>query len=282
MVSYSVMVVAVLILLGLCFGSFINALVWRLHQQSQPKETRKAGKKDLSILKGRSMCVHCNHTLYLKDLVPVLSWLSSYGRCRYCRRRIHWQYPVLEITMPVLFVFSYYFWPEPFDASGVLGFGVWLAALVGLIALLVYDIRWMLLPNKIIGPLAALVGLAVIIDAAFLARSEEVFISALAGALVGGGIFYVLFQVSKGKWIGGGDVKLGFLLGLLVGSPVLALLVLFLASLIGTIVSVPLMASKKIAPHARIPFGPFLIIAAVVVQLFGDRIIDWYLQMVGL
>lgn len=277
------MIIATLVLLGLCFGSFVNALVWRLHQQSLPKNQRKAGDKELSIRKGRSICVNCGHMLRTGDLIPVLSWIKQRGKCRYCSKPILWQYPAIELAVAALFVLSYIFWPESLNsAENALLFTVWLAALTGLTALVVYDIRWMLLPNKIIAPLVAVVGLVVLLDSLFIAQSSEPLISSLAGALVGGGLFYVIFQVSKGRWIGGGDVKLGFLLGLLVGDPVMALMVLFLASLLGTVLILPLVALKKIDSKARIPFGPFLILAAVIVRLFGQDILEYYLRFVGL
>ncbi len=93
---------------------------------------------------------------------------------------------------------------------------------------------------------------------------------------VGGGIFYVLFQASSGKWIGGGDVKLGWVLGLVVATPARSLLLIFAASVLGSLISLPLLAAKRLKPTSVIPFGPFLILAAIVVQLFGHTILYWY------
>lgn len=276
------MIIVVLILLGLCLGSFVNALVWRLHQQSQPKKERKAGDKQLSITKGRSMCVHCGHKLSLVDLIPIVSWLGTRGKCRYCHKPVSWQYPLVEAAMAGLYVLSYLNWPETFDSGGYALFAVWLACLTGMVALVIYDIRWMLLPNKLIVPITVLAAVSVLVDTIFVSKSGGTFIEGLLGALVGGGIFYIIFQVSKGKWIGGGDVKLGFFLGLIVGGPIFALLVLFLASLMGTLLIAPLMAMKKIGPKARIPFGPFLIAAAIITRLFGQNLIDAYLRVTGL
>jgi prepilin signal peptidase PulO-like enzyme (type II secretory pathway) len=276
------MVVIALILLGLGLGSFVNALVWRICEQDKPAKERKAGKKELSIIKGRSMCTDCGHTLYAKDLVPVFSWLNSYGRCRYCHKRIHWQYPLVELATAASFVFSYLYWPYDLNGWSVVLFGLWLAILTGLMALFVYDVRWMLLPNRIMWPLFGLTGLYLLVESIFVESNAQVIIMALAGSLIGGGIFYVLFQISKGRWIGGGDVKLGLLIGLLLGSPLLAMLFLFLSSLVGTLVTAPLMASRKIPHHARVPFGPFLIVGGFITYLFGQQIIDWYLRIVGL
>ncbi len=93
---------------------------------------------------------------------------------------------------------------------------------------------------------------------------------------VGGGIFYVLFQVSSGKWIGGGDVKLGWLLGLTVATPARSMLFIFIAALLGSLASLPLLATKRLQRNSTIPFGPFLIIGAIIVQLFGHTILLWY------
>lgn len=268
------MIIAALVLLGLCFGSFVNALVWRLHKQSSAgaKESKK-----YSISKGRSMCVNCGHRLTAADLLPVVSWLTLRGKCRYCHQKISWQYPVVELATATLFVVSYLFWPEFLSGLEIAAFGLWLISLAGLIALVVYDIRWMLLPNKVVFPLY---GVAVLFVAARMLHEQSLWplIGALLGVLIGGGLFYVLFQVSKGKWIGGGDVKLGFLLGALVGGPLPALMLLFFASLLGSIIGGVLLASKKASRKTRIPFGPFLIAAAIITILFGQQISEWYVD----
>lgn len=270
------MIIIELIVLGLCLGSFTGALVWRLHEQSQPAKKRVASSEELSITKGRSMCPHCQHTLGVKDLIPLVSWIWLRGRCRYCKHSIGWQEPLLEVIMAALFVLSYVFWPFAFDAEGIFLLVIWLLAVVGLVALFVYDLRWMLLPNKIV---FLLIGLGVVQTLAVAVRFDgglTSILSATAGLAVAGGIFYVLFRVSKEKWIGGGDVKLGYALGLLLGSPDLAFLMLFVASLLGVVVSLPGLIAKKLAATSRIPFGPFLIVATIVVMLFGASIIDWY------
>lgn len=268
------MIIVALILLGLAWGSFINAYVWRLYKQSKSKKTNK-----YSIVKGRSQCVHCSHQLATKDLIPVISWLSLGGKCRYCHRSISWQYPAVELGTSLLFVVSYIYWPQDFQGATleIALFGLWLMALVGLIALTVYDIRWMILPNKILTPIFALGATGVVLTFASLGEIQ-VITDALAAMLVGGGLFYAIFQLSNGRWIGGGDVKLGFVLGLLLGSPDQALLMLFLASLLGSLTVMPLLLLKKVTPKTRIPFGPFLIAGAIIAKFFGADITDWYLQ----
>ena len=303
------MITIVLVVLGLILGSFVNALVWRLHEQSKQASNARTKVKNpqasklkrhaelvstprgmvnrflklvedddkLSILHGRSMCPHCEHVLTAEDLIPVFSWLSLGGKCRYCHRPISWQYPLVELATAGLFVASYAWWPQAVQGVQVALFVIWLLVLVGFMALVVYDLRWFLLPNRIIYPLSCLAGLYAII--AIASASSNVFIALLDVILavaIGGGIFYLLFQLSAGKWIGGGDVRLGWLLGLLAGTPARAVLFIFLASIIGTIVSLPLMSSHRLKRTSIIPFGPFLIAGAIITQLFGTAIIHWY------
>lgn len=270
------MIIAILLVLGLCFGSFVNALTWRLHELSKPKKQRVASNAELSIAKGRSMCPDCQHTLTWYDLVPVLSWLSVGGKCRYCHNHISVQYPLVELATAGLFVLSYHYWPLPIEGSQLAVFGIWLLLLIGLIALLIYDLRWLLLPNKLVYPLTGLAATQALINIAGAANPSKAALNTFLSVAVGSGLFYLLFQFSDGKWIGGGDVKLGWIFGLVVASPLNSFLVIFIASLLGSMVAVPLLLTKRLEKTSVIPFGPFLIIATIVVQLFGVAILAWY------
>lgn len=284
------MIYVVLGVLGLCLGSFVNALVWRIREQEQRAKSRwNSSKKrklspqpsalsldDLSILKGRSMCPHCKHALAARDLVPLFSWLSLGGKCRYCKKPIGLQYPVVELLTAVLFVASFIWWPMQFDASGSFNFAIWLVMLTGFMALLVYDLRWLLLPNRIMYPLIAVAALSVLVNITLFNGGVNLLKDTIFSAVIAGGLFYGLFELSKGRWIGGGDVKLGFLIGLLISSPMQAFMVLFLASLIGTLVILPGLAAKKLNTSSKVPFGPFLIAATILVRLFGAAIVTWY------
>jgi prepilin signal peptidase PulO-like enzyme (type II secretory pathway) len=264
------MIIVALLLLGLCLGSFVNALVWRLHMQAQTTAKTSKKKSQYSIARGRSMCPNCQHELSVADLIPLLSWIGLRGKCRYCSQPISWQYPLVEATTAGAFVASYVFWPLELDVYGSLYFGLWLVMLVGLAALVVYDLRWMILPNKVVFSLYWVASVMIMVQI-LSEQSLEPFVRALVGVLVGGGLFYLLFQLSNAKWIGGGDVKLGFLLGAVVGGPEPALLVLFFASLLGSVVSLPLLLTKKAHRGTKIPFGPFLILGAFVVQLVWTK-----------
>lgn len=270
------MIAIYIFVIGLCFGSFVNALVWRLHEQSKPKKKRAASNTELSISKGRSMCPNCQHVLRWVDLVPVISWLSLRGRCRYCQQVISPQYPLMELTTAGLFILSYVAWPQVLQGAENAIFGLWLVILTGLMALVVYDARWMLLPNRIVFPLT---GLGVVLACLRILNADNQ-LQSLAGTIfavvIGGGIFFLLYHGSQGRWIGGGDVKLGWLIGLLVGTPSGSFLVIFLAATLGTLAALPGLALKRLKGTSEIPFGPFLIAATIIVVLYGSDILDWY------
>lgn len=260
------MIIAALILLGLVLGSFVNAFVWRLYK-----------KKDW--VKDRSECDHCHHKLGPLDLIPVVSWVLLRGKCRYCRKPIA-DSPLTELAMPTLFVLSYLFWPQPLEGEGLLTFSFWLVFLVGFLTLAVYDFRWFLLPNKIVFPLIGLAVLQVTLQLLFFDASWRDLLGAVLGATIISGIFYLLFVLSKGMWIGFGDVKLGIILGILAGGPLPAILLLFVASVFGMLFSLPLVLKGKADRKSYVPFGPFLLAAMVVVALFGADIIDWYRNLI--
>lgn len=251
-----VVVTACLGVLGLIVGSFLNALVWRL-------------RKKRDWVKERSECTHCHHVLAPKDLIPVVSWVWLKGKCRYCRKKID-DSPLSELGLGLLFAVSYAFWPYVLQSVGDIAlFVVWLVILAVFVVLCIYDFKWFLLPDKFtytLIPLAiAFAGLRDIVGGTG-------FPAACLGAVVCFGLFYVLYQVSKGTWIGGGDVKLAFPLGLLAGSAGGSLALIFLSSLVGTVYALPFIARKKRLKNVQVPYGPFLILAAVLVVLFYDRL----------
>lgn len=278
------LVAVVLAVAGLALGSFVNALVWRLHEQQElggrKGKKLKAALQELSIMHGRSMCSHCRHRLAPVDLIPVISWVLLGGKCRYCRYRIQ-DNPLIELLVPALFLLSYLVWPNELHGFGWVQFCFWLAFVVGFVALALYDVRWYILPDRIVFPLISLAILQVGIHAVFFDGGWQSLLTAFWGVAISSGIFYVLFQVSKGTWIGGGDVKLGVVLGLLLGGPFRGLLLLFLASAFGVLASLPLLATGKARRGTLIPFGPFLLAAAITIMLFGDHFVNWLNRFIG-
>lgn len=253
--------------LGLFMGSFVNALVWRL-------------KKKRNWVSERSECTHCGHVLQPLDLIPVLSWVVLRGKCRYCKRKIE-DTPLTELAVGVAFAVSYIFWPNGFDATGSVLFGFWLGALVLLAAMFLYDLRWMILPNKLTYALGALAAVQLPVAAVLSDEPAKLALHALIASLLGGVVFHALYVLSKGKYIGGGDVKLGYAYGLLLLNPLLPWVALTIASLLGSVVAVALMLLGKAGMKSKLPFGPLLIAGVVIAQLFGERLWDfigrlWY------
>jgi len=230
----------VIFLSGLTVGSFLNCIIYRL----------KTGQ---SFLRGRSFCPHCQHTLSWLDLIPVFSFFILKGRCRYCQKKISWQYPLVEIATGLLFLLIGNFQLPIFNFI--------IAPL--LIIIFVYDLKHYIIPDKIIYP-------AVIIAAIF---NFTNWLSALGAAL----FFLVIVLVSRGKWMGVGDVKLGFLMGLALGFPNI-LVALFLAFMMGAIIGIGLIIASKKTLKSEVPFGPFLVAATFIAWFYGQRIVNWYIN----
>jgi prepilin signal peptidase PulO-like enzyme (type II secretory pathway) len=272
------MIILVLGLFGVILGSFVNAFVWRMHEQEalagKKGKAAERLRKELSISKGRSMCPHCHHTLAAKDLVPVLSWLALRGKCRYCGKPIP-DSPVVELGNGLLFALSYAAWPLGLHGVGLFQFALWLVFVTAFMALAVYDLRWFILPDRVVYPVTVLAAAQVVVTSVWL-HSFSALWQPVAGAAIIFGLFWGLFQLSKGAWIGGGDVKLAIALGLLAATPGKAFLVVFFASLIGTLMSIPQLAKGKTGLKVHIPFGPYLLLATFLVVLYGDRVIGWY------
>ncbi len=275
------------VVFGLIVGSFINAVVWRLHEQSTVNDKRIVRRtaysvKELSITKGRSMCPNCGHQLAAIDLIPILSWLSLRGKCRYCHKPISAEYPIVELLTAALFGLSFYVL-APQGSAAVIYFGLWLYILTSLIILAVYDLHWMLLPDVVLLPAVAVT--AAYLFGLVLSRQPLAMVTGplIAGFGAGAG-FYALAAITRGKGMGGGDIKLVFLMGLLLGIQKTAT-ALFLAFLSAAIVGVGLIISARLRQVKRphyIAFGPFLIAATIVARLYGQHIIALYLHASGL
>ncbi len=252
-------------ILGLCFGSFVNALVWRIKH-----------KRD--FVRERSECTHCHHVLAWYDLLPIVSWMLLRGKCRYCHKAIE-DSPFIEVLVAGLFIISYITWPYLWTGVSMVLFGLWLISLVLLTALAVYDARWYILPDKLVWPLVVL---GIFIAGTRWIGVENLTIDKALLQIVGGitiisGLYYGLYVLSKGTWVGFGDIKLGLFIGLTLGWQQ-SLLALFLANFIGLIVVLPGMLSKKLTPKSKVPFGPFLIVACILAFLYSKPMIDWYIK----
>ena len=247
------MIVAFLLFtLGLIIGSFLNAAIFRLKSKE-------------SILSGRSKCPKCKKVLEWNELVPVLSFVFLTGKCSKCKKKISWQYPLVEVATAVCFVLLY------------LKLGLtWPLAIYGLltcflIIVFVYDLKHSLILDKIV--LSAT--LVAILANLLIGKS---WLDILWGVLAGGAFFTLQFVLSRGKWIGGGDIRLGVLMGAILAWQGL-IVALFIAYFVGALIAIVLLVNKKKKWGSKIPFGTFLSAATFVSILVGQEIIDWYLNL---
>ncbi len=240
--------------LGAIFGSFLSAVVYRVRLEE-------------SFVKGRSRCPNCNHTLAVLDLFPIVSWILLGGKCRYCRKGISWSYPLTEICLGLAFLLAYTASHQPIALN--LQLALWLIMTVFLAFIFMYDARYYLILDQTI--IAA--SLVAVVCNVLLGVPWQ---GMVIGALVGGGFFLAQFVVSRGQWIGGGDIKLGVLMGLLLSWPTI-LGALFLAYISGSIIGLGLVAGGKKQLGSQVPFGTFLTFSTFVMMLYGQQIISWYL-----
>jgi leader peptidase (prepilin peptidase)/N-methyltransferase len=243
---------------GLLIGSFLNVVAIRVLKKE-------------SVVFPPSHCVDCNHKLGPLDLVPVLSYLFLIGKCRYCKSPISMIYPAGELATGILFaLFTYQ-----------LGFHSELIAGLFFVSILVVititDLREMLIPNRIIF-FAMAVGAVL-----------RVFVHTLpvwnylAAFVIGIGILYAIAWISsvllKKEGIGGGDLKLFAFIGLILGIK-LTLLAIFMSSLLGTIFGLYLIIVGKYDRNRYLPFGPFIAGGSMITYLWGNQIVQWYMELV--
>ncbi|MEO7904728.1 MAG: A24 family peptidase [Candidatus Saccharimonadales bacterium] len=282
-------IIPALLLSGLALGSYGAATVWRLRARQLVEDKATGEKVDATEYKrllpltkvtlktDRSRCLSCKHPLAWFDLIPLVSWVGLGGKCRYCHGAIGWFEPLMELGVASMFVISFVLWPFPFDSTlQVVQLIGWLVAVVLMAILFAYDLKWFLLPDRVMFPL---IGVGVFVAGTSVLLSEQPVASVISlaiGIVILSGIYLLLWLVSKGQWIGFGDVKLGLALALLLGNWELAFLTLFAANLIGCLIIIPGMVAGKIQRTTRVPFGPLLIVGCVVALLLGTPIIAWY------
>jgi prepilin signal peptidase PulO-like enzyme (type II secretory pathway) len=227
---------------------------------------------------GRSMCPKCRHQLSAVDLIPVISWLWLKGRCRYCGKPISVHYPAVELLTAVVFALAAVMM-RPSTPTGWVELVFWLVMAVMLIILAVYDLRWYLLPDVVMAPamVLALVRLGIL---ASLGTELRVIAYYLLAAVVAGGAFYLVAFISNGRWMGGGDIKLAFLMGLVLG-PANTAVAMLLAFNSAAIIGVTLIAMKVKSRQDYIPFGPFLTASTILAWLLGGGVVQWYLKVLG-
>lgn len=236
-------------LYGLCAGSFLNVVIARLPE----------GK---NLVYPGSACPRCSAPILWYDNIPLLSYLLLGGRCRHCRGSISWRYPAVEFLTAALFVLAFLEWGWSLEL--VPG----LVLIAALIAITVIDLDHQIIPDVITLP-GIVAGLL-----ASLLIPHLSWLNALVGAVVGGGIFVVII-VASGGGMGGGDMKLGAMLGAFLGWK-LMLVALLLAVLAGGSVAIWLILTARKGRKDPVPFGPFLALGGLVSLFWGRDLLEWY------
>ncbi len=256
------MVLFLVFLFGLILGSFLNAALYRLEVGG-------------SLLKERSRCPKCGHILRWYELFPIFSFLFLRGKCKKCSKRISLQYPAVEFATGLLFLAVFLKYQEP--ASIFIFSGGWLDVFYGflvvsfLVLIFVFDFKHYIIPNIAVYSLILISFGYDLYSYGFVSLKYYFLASGVAF-----GFFLFLYLVSKGRWIGFGDVKYGIFMGLFLGWPNI-LLGLFTAYLSGAFIGSLLLAVKRKEFKSEIPFGPFLIFGTLLAFFWGDEILKWYL-----
>lgn len=243
--------VAIPLVFGLLVGSFLNVVIARVPEGR-------------SVWAPRSACPRCGALIGWYDNIPLISFLVLRGRCRGCRTPIPWSYPIVEAATGGAFALSYALFGPTLD------FVVAAILLGALIAITAIDLRHQIIPDVITLP-GIVVGFL-----ASLASTRIDWLDSLIGIAVGGGIFLVIILVSGGG-MGGGDMKLGAMLGAFLGWK-LGLLALLLGVLSGGVVAIALLLFGRKGRKEAIPFGPYLALGGALALLWGDPILTWYLS----
>jgi len=241
--------IAVALVLGAVVGSFLNVVIVRLP-------------RDQSLVGPASHCVSCGKPIHWFDNIPLLSFLWLRGRCRHCQATISWRYPVVEATTALLFALAACHLGWGFQ---LIGAWLLLAALVTIAAI---DLEHQVIPDAISLPAIA-AGLAL----SFVTPSRS-WIDSLLGIAVGGGIPFAVIVLSRGG-MGGGDMRLGALIGAFLGWQGAAL-ALFMAVVLGGVVATVLLIAGRKGRKDPIPFGPFLACSAVMSLFWGNAVLRWY------
>ncbi|MBD3403058.1 prepilin peptidase [candidate division GN15 bacterium] len=240
---------------GLCLGSFLNALIYRIPRK-------------LPFVMNRSVCPKCSSQLKWYHNIPLVSYLFLRGKCAFCGERISPRYPIVELANAGLYL--YFYWQLGFTVD----FFIFAYLSSVLLAIFLIDLDHQLIPNFF-----TYSGIVLGLGLSFVPGGLSP-VQSLIGFLVGGGSLYLIALL--GDWLfkkesmGGGDIKMAAMLGAFLGWQ--KVLFVFIASAaIGLVVSIIMMLlSARMREERVIPFGPFLAGAAMLAILYGDRIIEFY------
>ncbi|MCK9360967.1 prepilin peptidase [Patescibacteria group bacterium] len=240
-------------LFGTIIGSLLNALVYRLRQGI--------------TLWGRSQCPSCKENIHPAHLVPVLSYFFLGGKCASCGKRIHFSYPLVEFLGGIVWLIAFWHQPE------MVGFVLEAFFFTYLLFVAAFDARWKLLP---IEPMAGMALIGLIIQ-----FFDGDLVSSALGLVLGAGFLGLQYLVSRGKWMGLGDLWLGASIGAWLGWQGTAV-ALYLCYLGGGLVAVLVLGLGHWKKGQRVAFAPFLALGAIGSVLFGSVIYAWFAGAVGL
>ena len=252
-----------LFILGSCFGSFLCCQARRLHLKVAEK-----GKK----LGARSVCLQCNYQLKWYDNIPVLSWLFLRGKCRKCGKKIGLAEFLSELGLGLAFL-ALGTTINP-TAANILQWSIFMTTLILTISLgflAIYDGIYGELPTTYltISIICAIIVLClkewlILSNSSF---TPEIILKPLTSIAILGGVYLILYLISKGKWVGDGDWILGTALGIALADPWLALIALFIANVLACLVMAPVIKHRK---NKKIYFGPFMVAAFIITLTFAD------------
>lgn len=235
---------------GIVIGSFTNVCIYRIPQKE-------------NIAKERSHCMACNHTLAWHDLFPLFSWLFLKGKCRYCGAKISKQYPIVEFINGAFYVWIYLVFGLSIETI------LYCFLLSALVTLSVIDWRTFEIPLGINIFILCLGIIGTLADLEHLADH-------LIGLVCVSGFLAILYYATKGRGIGGGDVRLMGAAGLLAGWQKI-LLALVLGAILGSVIHIIRMRVEG-QEHA-LAFGPYLSAGIMIAVLYGTPLISWYTGM---
>jgi leader peptidase (prepilin peptidase)/N-methyltransferase len=253
-------------IIGLFIGSFLNCVSCRIFLEED------------FVIKN-SYCPNCNHKLSAIDLVPVFSFLLLKGKCRYCNDKISWQYPLAELATGIVFVLIYAH--LGFNLLGFFtGYQIWnliylLSVFSFLVIAFIYDAKHFIIPDKV--TISGIVVSLIWIAFSFFTGNYqgEQILSTIYSAVGASLFFFFLWLFSKGRAMGFGDVKLAFLLGLILGFPNI-IVALFFAFTVGAVMGLLFIISGEKKMESQVPFGPFLILGTLFALILGSQAVAWY------
>ncbi|KKP38089.1 MAG: type IV prepilin leader peptidase PilD, leader peptidase (prepilin peptidase) / N-methyltransferase [Candidatus Peregrinibacteria bacterium GW2011_GWF2_33_10] len=266
-----------LLVLGTFIGSFLSVLIPRLYHDIP------------GIIAGRSHCSKCQKKLSPSELIPIISYVILKGKCSKCKKEISLFYPLIELSTGILFAISlplvkiFSITPFSLNSQNLLvtpdfwEFMIWIFILTMLVFIFFYDARYYSIDDRVMIP--ALILTAILIALLPTNKFLPDIKSALLGALIPFLFFLVQILISKGKWIGTGDLRIGLFIGLILGWPKI-IIGLFLSYIIGSIFGIILALQKGSIKNIKIPFGPFLTLGTFITIFAGDVIWQWYLNLI--